>query len=113
MDQKNLLHSGRPTGITIHIADSFRQRLIGLIGKEERTKEGLLLQPANSIHTFFMRFSIDAVFIGACGEVIAVVPDIPPGKIVAPVKGARAVLELPRGTIGGLSLQLNDRLTFE
>ncbi len=73
------------------------RRMRGLLGRRDLPRgEGLLLRPAASIHTFFMRFPIDAVFLDADGVVVGVAPDLPPWRVAAR-KHARAVLELAAG----------------
>jgi len=53
------------------IADSFFSRLQGLLGKDGLARgEGLILKPCDSIHTFFMRFAIDVVFVDRNNRVI-------------------------------------------
>jgi uncharacterized protein len=72
-------------------------RLRGLLGRRELPAgEGLLLRPSPSIHTWFMRFPIDAVFLSAELEVLAVRGSLPPWRM-AGARGARAVLELAAG----------------
>jgi uncharacterized protein len=68
--------------------------LLGRSGLEQG--EGLLLRPASSIHTFFMRFPIDVVFLGSDGRVLKVVPELAPWR-TASARGAKAVVELPAG----------------
>ncbi len=58
--------------------------------------EGILLRPASSIHTAFMRFPIDAVFLDKEFRVLRVAADLRPWR-TAGCKGARAVLELSSG----------------
>ncbi|MEW6057422.1 MAG: DUF192 domain-containing protein [Bdellovibrionota bacterium] len=86
------------------VADSAWQRLVGLMGKRE-LEEGsaLLLSPCNSVHTFFMKFSIDVVYLDAEFKVIAIRRAMKPWRIDFPVFGARAVLELPSQGADGLS----------
>jgi len=52
--------------------------------------------PAPSVHTFFMRFTIDVVFLARDGEVMKVVPSLRPWRTAA-ARRAKAVLELPAG----------------
>jgi uncharacterized membrane protein (UPF0127 family) len=79
------------------MADSFVLRLRGLLGRGELdTGDGLLLQPSGSIHTWFMRHPIDAVFLDRDFRVLRTVPAIPPWRVAA-VRHARAVLELRAG----------------
>jgi uncharacterized membrane protein (UPF0127 family) len=82
----------------------------GLLGRRELPEgEGILLRHAGSIHTFFMRFPIDAVFLDREQTVLRVVPDIRPWR-AAGQKGARAVLELPAGEAGRRGVQVGERL---
>jgi uncharacterized membrane protein (UPF0127 family) len=79
------------------VADRPHTRLRGLLGRGALSRqEGLLLRPSPSIHTWFMRFPIDAVFLDADLRVIGVAPDLAPWRIAAR-RGARAVLELAAG----------------
>ena len=71
---------------------------------------GLWLQPCNAVHTFFMRFSIDLVYVGADGTVLAIRELVRPWRLTAPVRGARAVLELPGGTARGHGLLAGRRV---
>jgi uncharacterized membrane protein (UPF0127 family) len=69
----------------------------GLLGKRGLSAgEGLLIQPAPSIHTFFMRFPIDVVFLAKNGEVMKVAPNVGPWRMRS-CRRAFAVLELPAG----------------
>ena len=95
------------------VADSMRTRLRGLLGKRSlETDEGLLLRPANSIHTAFMRFPIDVVFLDRELNVLEVVESVPPWRMKAK-KGARAVLELAAGEAVRLGIGPADRLTVQ
>jgi uncharacterized membrane protein (UPF0127 family) len=79
------------------VADNPLTRLRGLLGRASlAVGEGMLIRPAPSIHTFFMRFAIDAVFLDADYRVLAVERSIGPWR-VAGRRGARAVLELGAG----------------
>jgi uncharacterized membrane protein (UPF0127 family) len=79
------------------IADHPLARLRGLLGRRELPRgHGLLLRPSPSIHTWGMRFPIDAVFLTADLEVLGVREAMPAWRMAAR-RGARAVLELPAG----------------
>ena len=82
---------------TCTIARNAFTRMRGLLGRRGLAEgEGLLLQPAGSIHTFFMRFPIDVVFLDRERRVLRVVSSVPPWRAAA-AKRARAVLELAAG----------------
>ena len=94
------------------VAASPFSRMKGLLGRSMLGPgEGLLLRPASAIHTFFMRFPIDAVFLDRDWRVVGIAGDVAPWR-TAGRKGAKAVLELPAGESARRSLQLGDRLAF-
>jgi uncharacterized membrane protein (UPF0127 family) len=92
------------------IADHALTRMRGLLGRGSLPGgEGLLLRPAPSIHTAFMRFPIDVVFLDADLRVLKVVVRLKPWR-TASVRGAKAVLELPAGESARRGIGLKDRL---
>jgi uncharacterized protein len=94
------------------LADSPVARMRGLLGRDGLEQgEGLLLRPASSIHTFFMRFSIDAVFLDRELAVVGIEDGIAPWR-AASQRGAKAVLELPAGESSRRGLAVGDRLTL-
>jgi uncharacterized membrane protein (UPF0127 family) len=79
------------------LADDVLLRVRGLIGRRSLDSgAGLLLKPAPAIHTYFMRFPIDAVFIDRGFNVLKVVEDLRPWRM-AHCRKARMVLELSAG----------------
>ena len=92
------------------LADSPLTRLRGLLGRDGLDRgEGLLLRPASSIHTFFMRFPIDVVFLDRALVVVAVADRIEPWR-AASQRGAKAVLELPAGESSRRGISVGDQL---
>jgi uncharacterized membrane protein (UPF0127 family) len=84
----------------------------GLLGRRSlEAGEGLLLLPASVIHTAFMRFAIDAVFLDREDVVVHVAHDLQPWRTAAK-RGARAVLELPAGSARGFGLKAGQKLAF-
>jgi len=91
-------------------AESPFHRMRGLLGRRSlEPGEGILLRPAGSIHTAFMRFAIDAVFVDADGRVVRVVDSLRPWR-TASAKGAKAVIELPAGAAATAGLEPGERL---
>ena len=79
------------------LAETALTRSRGLLGRSGLSSgEGMLLRPASSIHTAFMRFPIDAVFLDRADRVLKVASDLRPWR-TSGCRGARAVLELPAG----------------
>ncbi|MFA6433682.1 MAG: DUF192 domain-containing protein [Elusimicrobiales bacterium] len=84
-------------------ADSFRTRLFGLIPRRTmEQEEGLWLAPCAMIHSCFMSFPIDAVFLDAGLKVMKVVPFLKPWRFSPWVYGAAGVLELAPGRAGSV-----------
>jgi uncharacterized membrane protein (UPF0127 family) len=82
----------------------------GLLGKRGLDSgEGLLIRPAPSVHTFFMRFPIDVVFLSRQGEVLKVAERVPPWRARS-CRHSYAVLELAAGEAGRRGIALGDRL---
>lgn len=97
-------------GLTVEVARSFRQRLVGLLGRRALAADrGLLITPCNNIHTAFMRFAIDAVFVDEHGEVLAVRADLGPFRVAA-ARRAKACLELQAGRAAALGIGVGDCL---
>lgn len=97
-------------GLQIRVARSFGARLVGLLGRRTLPREqGLLLIPCNNVHTFFMRFVIDVVFIDRDGVVLAVVPRLAPWRVAA-TRRAHACLEMAAGVAAALGLESGMRI---
>jgi uncharacterized membrane protein (UPF0127 family) len=92
------------------LADRPLARMRGLMGRSGLPAgEGLLLRPAPSIHTAFMRFPIDALFLDRSLRVLAVVERLRPWR-TASKRSARAVLELASGEAARRGVRVGDRL---
>ncbi len=97
---------------TCAVADRAWPRLKGLLGRSSLPPgEGILLSPASSIHTFFMRFPIDVVFLDRDLRVVAVREAVPPWR-TAGKRGARSTLELAAGEVRRRSLAEGDHLAI-
>lgn len=93
------------------IAASFVPRLVGLLASAEiKEQEGLLIERCNSVHTFFMRFPIDCVFLNKQMQIAALKKNIKPWRMTWPEWSARSVIELKAGRADELGLQLGDEL---
>jgi uncharacterized membrane protein (UPF0127 family) len=95
------------------LADTLPRRMRGLLGRPRLLPgEGIVMRPGWSIHTAFMRFPIDVVFVDADQVVLRVVPRLKPWR-AALCRGAHDVVELSAGECerrGGL--QAGDRVTW-
>lgn len=90
-----------PLLIASHVveAKAFWSRLKGLLGKDSLPEsEGLWISQCNSIHTFFMKFSIDAAFLDRDLKVVKLVLNLQPGRITFPAINATSVIEMSAGS---------------
>ncbi|PWI11783.1 hypothetical protein DIZ27_03425 [Streptomyces sp. NWU339] len=94
--------------VPLEIAGSYRARTKGLLGRDA-LDGALLLSPANSIHTFRMRMSIDVAYLDRRLRVIAV-RTMPPGRLGLPRIRARHVIEAEAGTMAGWGLRAGVRV---
>jgi uncharacterized membrane protein (UPF0127 family) len=93
-----------------HLADKPHTRLRGPMGWNRlRQGEGVLLRPTFSIHTSFVRFPIDAVFLDNEMTVLSIAQDMKPWRL-AWMRRAKAVLELAAGECRRLGVKPGDRL---
>jgi uncharacterized membrane protein (UPF0127 family) len=104
---------------SLRLGESFSQRFMGLMGRASLAEgEGLYLR-TSSIHMFFMRFAIDALFVSApradgARRVVGMREHLPPWRgIVLPVRGAQGVIELPAGTLRAHHVQVGDEVVLE
>jgi uncharacterized membrane protein (UPF0127 family) len=92
------------------VAETPLTRLKGLLGRAGLGPgEGLLIRPTSAIHTCFMRFPVDAVFLDRDLVVLRAVSDLRAWRFAA-CRGARAVLELSAGEIWRRGIRPGDRL---
>src|SRR5262245_48115253 len=92
-------------------ADTFLTRARGLLGRSAlEAGEGLWIDPCSSIHMFFMRFPIDAVFVDGEARVTSLVVDLRPWRVAFGGAEARAVLEVEVGAIEASGTRIGDAL---
>jgi uncharacterized membrane protein (UPF0127 family) len=95
-------------------ARSFWARLRGLMFRAALPDDGgLVIEPNNSIHTFWMRFPIDVIFVDRADRVVGVVAAMPPNRPYAGARRAYRTVELPAGSIAASATAIGDLLRFE
>jgi uncharacterized protein len=94
----------------VEVAVTRRDRRKGLLGRSGlEPASALIIAPCFSIHTMFMRFDIDAVFVDEDGRAVKVVRDMTPWRIAVDPT-AHAVVELPAGSLRDRQVNVGDRL---
>lgn len=98
----------------VYVADNFVTRTIGLISKKEIFEgEGMVIKPCCSIHTFFMKFEIDVLFVNKKNEVVAFYEKVKPNRILPIHFDSEYVIELPAQTVSTKKIEKGDLLILE
>jgi len=100
-------------GDAIDLADTSEKRTVGLLKHTGlRAGEGLWIVPCEGVHTFFMKFAIDLVYIDRKKVVRKVVPNVVPWRL-SMCLSAHSIVELPAGAIAPDTTRKGDQLIFE
>ena len=78
----------------VRVANDSLSRMIGLLNCNGLSEgESLIIEPCNSIHTFFMKFNIDVLFLDKNFRVVKIIRDMPPWRITRPYLSVKRVVE--------------------
>jgi uncharacterized protein len=104
--------SGQLVASTLIAAFDRATRNKGLLGRHALAPgSAMILAPCSSVHTFFMKFPIDIVFVARDGRVVKIRSRCGPWRLAFGV-GAFAVIELPAGAVEASGTRVGDRLTI-
>ena len=91
--------TGKTLAARLTIADKFWSRLVGLQFRRVLPSDaGLLLVPCNSVHTCFVRFPVDVVFLAGNGSVLAIRQNLRPWRLAIGPRKSHAAIELVAGS---------------
>jgi uncharacterized membrane protein (UPF0127 family) len=94
----------------VELASTRATRRRGLLGRDSLAPTAaLMLTPCVAVHTAFMRFPIDIVFLDRDGRAVKLVSDVGPWRM-AGSKRARTVIEMAAGSLRRHAIALGDRL---
>ncbi|MDZ7732025.1 MAG: DUF192 domain-containing protein [Acidimicrobiia bacterium] len=96
---------------TLEVAESFRDRTRGLLGRDG-LDGALLLRPAKSVHTFRMRFPLDVAFVDRDLTVLRTVR-LAPNRLCRPCVRATAVVETEAGNLERWGVRVGDVLEIK
>lgn len=98
----------------IFIAKTPSKRMMGLLMRRDFHRgQALILKPCNSVHTFFMNFVIDVLFVDKNNRVVKALPNLKSFRLSGIYLNAVLAIELPSGTIRSTSTQEGDILTLD
>jgi uncharacterized protein len=102
--------TGSVVASDVEMALTRNARRRGLLGRTGLAPfSALVLAPCAAVHTMFMRFAIDVIFVDRDGRAVRVVPGLPPWR-AAMKTFAHAVIELPAGTLASRHVAVGDPL---
>ena len=102
--------TGELVATSVEHATTRASRKRGLLGRDSLDpSSALILEPCLAVHTAFMRFAIDVVFVDKNGYAVKIVEDVPPWRIAVAVR-AHAVIEMAAGSVRRRDVALGDRL---
>ncbi|MBN1517752.1 DUF192 domain-containing protein [Candidatus Sumerlaeota bacterium] len=105
---------GTLLGDSVDVARTKGARTRGLLGRRRLSRgEGMWIVPCGSIHTLFMQFAIDVLYLDREQRVVRMEPALRPWNFSWGPVGAQSVLELPAGVIRATGTQTGDRLAIE
>ena len=95
----------------LELADGLFSRAKGLLGRKSlAANKALWIKPCNNIHTCFMNFAIDCVFIDKSFCINKIVSDVKPFKFIGPFWKSSSVIELSAGFVEAKKLKVGDQL---
>jgi uncharacterized membrane protein (UPF0127 family) len=101
-------------GTHVRVANSSIERGVGLLKDTELAEgHGLWIIPCNSIHSFWMKFAFDAIFLDRYLKVVHLVREMKPWRISKIKFEANSVLELPAGAIARSGTEFGDQLEIK
>lgn len=107
------VRTGAPLVTCLETAFDSKRRNRGLLGRTRLDPErALVLAPCNSVHTFFMKFAIDVVFVGRDGTVRRIALALRPWRVAISPRSF-AVIETAAGVIGTSDTRAGDRLAID
>ena len=96
------------------IARTFFSRMTGLLNRSALLSgEALIITRCQSIHMFFMRFPIDAIFVDKHNCVTGLVPNLKPFQLSPIFFRSKYVIETPQGTIVQTKTSFGDKIELE
>ena len=103
--------SGACLAERLEIANTAWTRLCGLMFRRTLAQgHALWIRPCNGVHTFWMRFAIDVIYLDRELRVVRLIENLRPFRLTMPQRTARSVIELPAHTIAQAGIRLGDQL---
>ena len=106
--------TGQIIATRVKIAQDFKSRSIGLLNRTSLDEdEALLIKPCNAIHTFFMKFPIDVVFLDKKARVVKIKHALKKSRFSASILRGYMTLEMKSGKLSKVQVKTGDFVKFE
>lgn len=99
--------------IMVFYANRFFLRLRGLIGWILYETTGLLISPCSRVHTFFMQYPIDVVYLSKENTILHIDENLQPFRFGRKIKNTKKVLELKSGAAKTFDFKVGDQIILE
>lgn len=97
----------------LQLANTYFKRLKGLMfTKELPAQNAMQIIPCKEIHTFFMNYSIDVLYLDSKNNIVSIDANLKPGKIGKLIKNAKSVIELPEGKTKEFYIKVGQTVVF-
>ena len=104
--------TGATLADTLLPAFDSKTRRVGLLGRTSLADgSAMIIAPCNAIHTFFMQFRIDVLFVARNGRIVKIRPAMGPWRVAGSLR-AHAVVELPAGVLARGDNRVDDELVL-
>lgn len=104
-------NTGQEIATDVRLANTFWKRLKGLMFTESLPAgQALCIYPCSSIHTYFMKYPIDILYVSDEGTILGYEQGLQPGRIGKKVSGTQSVIELPPKTIEQSGTKIGHKL---
>jgi uncharacterized membrane protein (UPF0127 family) len=96
------------------LANTPSKRIKGLLGRTGLGQgQGMIIAPCSSIHTLFMKFAIDVIFLDRGMSVVGLAHSLPKNRLFGALLKGRQVIELPPGILKSTCTELGDKISLE
>ncbi|MDQ0256990.1 uncharacterized membrane protein (UPF0127 family) [Evansella vedderi] len=107
------LSNGKVIASNVNEANTFFKRLKGLMFTKMLHRDaGLHIKPCQSVHTFFMNYCLDILYIDKSDTIVAIDEAMAPGKVGRHYRKAASVIELPAGKVKETETKVGQSLKF-
>lgn len=96
-----------------YLANNFFTRLKGLMGKKNMDYDALCIKPCKGVHTFFMRFNINIIYVDKKGRILKIIKNLKPWKVTKFIKESEYIIEIDSKKSKYMKIEVGDELEIK